>query len=137
MYFILVRNWTTGIQFPSRVECFCSPPCPSNGYGRGGGGGSFHGDKRSRSLNLTVRRVRPAKYASTFPHIFMVRCLMKHRDMQWCSAGLQAGQSVVRVPAEAGNFSLLHRVPTGSEVHPSLYPMSTRGYFPEGKAAGP
>jgi hypothetical protein len=36
----------------------------------------------------------------------------------------------------AGNFSLHHRVQTGSEAHPASYPVGTRGYFPGGKAAG-
>jgi hypothetical protein len=35
-----------------------------------------------------------------------------------------------------GNFSLHHRVQTGSEAHPASYPMGTRGYFPESKEAG-
>jgi len=39
------------------------------------------------------------------------------------------------VPAVAGNFSLHHRVQTGSEAHPASYPMGTRGSFPGGKAA--
>jgi len=37
--------------------------------------------------------------------------------------------------AGAGNFSLHHRVQTGSEAHPASYPMGTRGSG--GKAAGP
>jgi hypothetical protein len=36
----------------------------------------------------------------------------------------------------AGNFSLHHRVQTGSVAHPASYPMGTRGCFPGGKAAG-
>jgi len=42
----------------------------------------------------------------------------------------------VRVPAEARNFSLHHRVKTGSGAHSDSYPMGTRGSFPEGKAGG-
>jgi hypothetical protein len=38
---------------------------------------------------------------------------------QWYSTGLQTGWLGVRVPAEAGNFSLHHRVQTGSEVQPA------------------
>jgi hypothetical protein len=38
--------------------------------------------------------------------------------------------------AGAGNFSLNHRVQNGSGAHPTSYPMSTRGSFPGGKAAG-
>jgi hypothetical protein len=55
---------------------------------------------------------------------------------QWYSAGLRAGCSGVRVPAEAANFSLHHRVQTGSGAHPTSYPMGTRVSFPGGKAVG-
>jgi hypothetical protein len=34
------------------------------------------------------------------------------------------------------NFSLHHRVQTGSGAHPASYPMGARGSFPRGKAAG-
>jgi hypothetical protein len=44
--------------------------------------------------------------------------------------------SRVRVPSGAGNFSLHHRVQTGSGAHPAFYPMGTTGSFPGGKAAG-
>jgi hypothetical protein len=43
--------------------------------------------------------------------------------------------SRVRFPAKAGNFSLHHRVQTGSEAHPASYLMGNRGSFPGGKAA--
>jgi hypothetical protein len=36
----------------------------------------------------------------------------------------------------AQEFSLLQIVQTGSEVHPTSYPMGTGGSFPGGKAAG-
>jgi hypothetical protein len=42
----------------------------------------------------------------------------------------------VRFPAGAGNFYLHHSVQNGSGAHPASYPMSTRGSFPGGKAAG-
>jgi hypothetical protein len=44
--------------------------------------------------------------------------------------------SRVRFPAGAGNFSLHHRVQTGSVAHPASYPTATRGSFPRGKVAG-
>jgi hypothetical protein len=50
--------------------------------------------------------------------------------------GLDDRNSRVKFPAEAGNFSLHHRVQNGSEAHPASYPMGTRGSFPVGKAAG-
>jgi len=37
--------------------------------------------------------------------------------------------SRVQFPARAGNFSLHHRVQTGSVAHPASYPMDTRGSF--------
>jgi hypothetical protein len=40
----------------------------------------------------------------------------------------------VKLPAKTGNFSLRHRVQTGSGVHPASYPMGTRGSFPGDKA---
>jgi hypothetical protein len=42
----------------------------------------------------------------------------------------------VRVPAEAGNSFLHHRVQTGSGDHLASYPVGTRGSFRGGKAAG-
>jgi hypothetical protein len=42
----------------------------------------------------------------------------------------------VRFPAEAGNFSLHHRVQNGPGARPASYPMGTGGSFPGGKAAG-
>jgi hypothetical protein len=50
--------------------------------------------------------------------------------------GLDDLGSRVRFPAEAGNFSFHHRIQNGSGAHPASYPMSTRGPFPGGKAAG-
>jgi hypothetical protein len=55
---------------------------------------------------------------------------------QWHSAGLRARWSGLRDPAEAGNFSLHHRVQTGSGAHPAPYPVGTRSSFPGDKAAG-
>jgi hypothetical protein len=55
---------------------------------------------------------------------------------QCYSAGLRAGWSGVRVPVGAGNFSLHHRVQTGSGAHLASYPMGTRGSFLGFKVAG-
>jgi hypothetical protein len=41
---------------------------------------------------------------------------------------------VVRVPAGAENFSLHHRVQSGSGTHPGSYPMGTRASFPGSEA---
>jgi len=49
---------------------------------------------------------------------------------------LRAGQSMVRLPVGAGNFSLHHRVQTVSGAHLASYPIGTRGSFLVGKAAG-
>jgi hypothetical protein len=37
-------------------------------------------------------------------------------------------------PGVAGNFSLHHRVQTGSGAHPASYPLGTTGFFPGGKS---
>jgi hypothetical protein len=50
--------------------------------------------------------------------------------------GWKIGVLGVRFSAEAGNFSLHHRVQTDSEAHPVSYPMGTRDSFPGGKVAG-
>jgi hypothetical protein len=50
--------------------------------------------------------------------------------------GLDDRCSRARFPAGAGNFSLHHRVQTGSVAHPASYPMGTKGSFPGGKTAG-
>jgi hypothetical protein len=42
----------------------------------------------------------------------------------------------VRIPEGAGNFSLRHRVQTGSGAYPTSYPMGTGGSFHGSKAAG-
>jgi hypothetical protein len=47
--------------------------------------------------------------------------------------GLDDRDSVVQFPAGVGNFSLLHRVQTGSVTHPASYPLDTRGSFTEVK----
>jgi hypothetical protein len=52
------------------------------------------------------------------------------------SYGLDDRGSRVRFPAEAGNFTLHHRVRNGSGTHPASYSMGNRGSFPGGKAAG-
>jgi hypothetical protein len=50
--------------------------------------------------------------------------------------GLDDRGAGVRFPAGAGNFSLHHRVQTGSGAHPAFYPMGTGGCFPRGEVAG-
>jgi hypothetical protein len=50
--------------------------------------------------------------------------------------GLDNRMIGVRFPAGAGNFSLHHRVQTGSGAHPASYQMGTAGSFPGHKAAG-
>jgi hypothetical protein len=50
--------------------------------------------------------------------------------------GLDDRGSRVRFPAKAGNFSLHHRVQTGSGAHPASYPMGSRGSFPGVKRPG-
>jgi hypothetical protein len=55
---------------------------------------------------------------------------------QWYSCGLRAQWLGIRVPVGAGNFSLHHRIQTGSGVHSTSYPTDTRGSFSGSKATG-
>jgi hypothetical protein len=59
----------------------------------------------------------------------LIFCFAKHTP-------LDVRVSRVRFPAKAGNFSLHHRVQTGSGAHPASYPMGTGCSFPGGKVAG-
>jgi hypothetical protein len=43
--------------------------------------------------------------------------------------GLDCRRLEVQVPTGAGDFSLLHRVQTGSGAHPASYPTGTEGSF--------
>jgi hypothetical protein len=53
------------------------------------------------------------------------------------TARLATGWTIgVRFTVGAGSLSLLHRVQTGSGLHPASYSMGTGGSFPGGKAAG-
>jgi hypothetical protein len=65
--------------------------------------------------------------------------IRKSRDS---SVGIALGYGLddrgfrVPFPAGARNFSLHHRVQTGSGVRPPSYPVGTKGSFPGGKVAG-
>jgi hypothetical protein len=50
--------------------------------------------------------------------------------------GLDERSSRVRFPAEAGNFSLHHRVQNGSGSHQASYAMGTGCFSPSDKTAG-
>jgi hypothetical protein len=50
--------------------------------------------------------------------------------------GLDDRMIGVRVPAEAVNFSLQHRVQTGCGAHPASYTVGIGSSFPGGKASG-
>jgi hypothetical protein len=100
-------------------------------------------------LSQTVQSSSPESEIWTFSDRSFPSCmkfginislhLSKSRDSSvGIALGYELGDrgSSVRFPAGAGNFSLHHRVQTGSEAHPAFYPMVTRGSFPGGKAAG-
>jgi hypothetical protein len=77
-------------------------------------------------------------HENTF-NFYSLFTLKKSRDSSVGIAlgyGLDDRDSRFRFPAEAGNFSLHHRVQSGSEAHPASYPMSTRGSCPGSKATG-
>jgi hypothetical protein len=71
--------------------------------------------------------------------IFVLTVCLKSHDSSVGIAlgyGLDDWGSRVRFPVRAGNFSLHHRVQTGSGALPVSYTMGTRGSFPGDKAAG-
>jgi hypothetical protein len=76
------------------------------------------------------------RFFSTFKYI---RITLQNLDSSVSVAlcyGLDDRGSRVRFLAEAGNFSLHHRVQNGSGVHPASCPMGNRGYFLEVKGRG-
>jgi hypothetical protein len=62
--------------------------------------------------NTTVYTIQSLMEFSTSVHIIV--SAKGTGIAQWYSGGLQAGGSVIRVPAMSGSFSLPHRVQTGS-----------------------
>jgi hypothetical protein len=70
----------------------------------------------------------------------VVHCILS--ESRHSSVGIALGYGLedrgprVRFPAGAGNFSLHHRVQTGSRAYPASYPMGTRGPFPGVKRPG-
>jgi hypothetical protein len=63
-------------------------------------------------------------------------CSTRYRSVFVFKVNLIYALSGVRVPAEAGNFSLHHRVQTGSGAHPVSCPMGNWGSLPWAKATG-
>jgi hypothetical protein len=121
-----------------------------------GSGGSLwvkrpgHEDDRSPASSVEIKNAW--RFTSTPHYVLMAWCLVKHRDkfslplLLYCfigggiaqrySAGLRAGWSGDRAPAEDRNFSVHHRVQTGSEAHPASYTMGTRAVSLEVKQPG-
>jgi hypothetical protein len=105
--------------------------------------------KRKKSHNCPFRELNPGLPArsvvtivSELPRLLHITCsyhlTYSRRDSSVAIAlgyGLDDRGSRVRFPAGAGNFSLHHRVQTGSGTHPASYPVGTRDSFPGGKAA--
>jgi hypothetical protein len=76
-------------------------------------------------------------WSSAFTHYYNYRGSWSAAGIaQRYSAKLRAGWSVVRIPAGTANFSLHHRVQTGSGAHPASCSVDTRGSFPVSKATG-
>jgi hypothetical protein len=86
-------------------------------------------------LDVTEFRYNPTRRRE-FSYIFRDFNSDEVRISQRHSAGLRAGWSGVRVPTGAGNFSLHHRVQTGSGAHQASYPVGNRGSFPGVKRPG-
>jgi hypothetical protein len=61
---------------------------------------------------------------------------ISHKESRDSSVDIATRGSSVRFPAGDGNFSLHHRVQTGSGAYPASYPMSTEGSLAGDKAVG-
>jgi hypothetical protein len=85
---------------------------------------------------VQVKRQQLIISTSCINRCFIVNNSEEAGVAQRYSAGLRAEWSGVRVPAGDWEFSLHHRVQTGSEAHPASYPMGTRGFLLGGKATG-
>jgi hypothetical protein len=102
-------------------------------------------------FSLQNQKVILRKYVtagSEYYHVIMIYGLtiINYTYLIYChdsSVGIALGSrldyrgSMVRFPAGAGNFSLLHLVQNGSGAHPASYPMGTRGSFPEADHSPP
>jgi hypothetical protein len=71
-----------------------------------------------------------------FPHELSMEQIRGSSDGIATGCGLDDRGAGVRLPAGAGNFSLLHHIQTGSGAHPDSYPMDNKDSFPGGKVAG-
>jgi hypothetical protein len=96
---------------------------------------SFHHVYNQKFMFLSHFRLESYISRSTRPYLF------EYHDTragiaQWYSTGLRAGRSGVRVPAGAGNFTLLHRLQTGSGAHTASYSVGTTNSFPGVKRPG-
>jgi hypothetical protein len=99
----------------------------------------------SNTLNLCcylrVRGQVSHSYKTTAKNIVSCILIFRILDNRDSSVGIALGYGLddlgsrVRFPAGAANF-FHHCVQNGSGAHPASYPMSTRGSFPVGKAAG-
>jgi hypothetical protein len=81
----------------------------------------------------------PQTVLHIYIYIYIYIFIYQSRDSSVSIAlgyGLDDRGSRVRFPAGAGNFSLHHRVQSGSGAHPASYPMGTGDSFSGGKAAG-
>jgi hypothetical protein len=70
--------------------------------------------------------------------VYLPTTLTSHQPTLPCEIPIKRLHSKGRTVLEfdsrlgAGNFSLHHRVQTGSEAHPASYPVGNRGSFPGG-----
>jgi hypothetical protein len=86
-----------------------------------------------------VNAYKGHRICPSFSMFYIQNCSMDSRVSSVgiaTSYGLDDRGSGVRLPAEAGNFSLFHRVQTGSGAHLASCPMGIGVSFLESKAAG-
>jgi hypothetical protein len=87
-------------------------------------------------LDFITRSLQELQVLYSDWFLFYVELVLRSRVSSVVYRWATGWMTGVRVPVEAENFSLHHRVQTSSRIHPASYPMSTGGSFPGGKAAG-
>jgi hypothetical protein len=115
----------------------------------------FHLNGHTLNETNSVKQSLTSELRGTIPplpqYAFMASCPVEAQGQLYLCFGIKSRDgsvgialgyrlddrgSRVRFPAEAGNFSLHHRVQNGSGAHPASYPMDNWGSFLGGKAAG-
>jgi hypothetical protein len=92
-------------------------------------------------LFISLDSVRKLLDKPSYTYVCMYVCMYVYESRNSSVSialgyGMDNRGSRVRFPAEAGKFSLHHRVQNASGANPASYPIGIGGFFPGSKAAG-